>query len=351
MTTLRDLRGRRPQLLLLALLPLIAGLITLGYAVRQPTRYTATATVFVPSFYPTSGPNAITQSVAQFRAAVTSAPVAQWVAEHAKVSRQAVVDGTSVGGSADGGGNIVTVSYRSTDPTKVNPVLDRLVERSVQILQDPMIRDRQQRLETREEALAKAKAKHDRIAKQLDSTTGQVLPLETYHNKQSELTQLRVQLERAKAEGQVTRVAALQQVIADVQAQLPKLAAEANDYKRLANEADRAAQEQTRAEKAVQEATLSLRAGRQAAQVTVTPTTKIAPLPGTVRLVATAIAVALVLTIGLLLLLRVLLGPPAPRRPRSTHPTVWNGSERRGSQDREAQHAAGVNPGSPPPTA
>src|SRR6184192_2173533 len=110
-----DILKRRKNILIAV--PAIAALLVVGYIVAQPKQYQATATVAAPALVggassnQYSGANGPKSFVANFSAAVTSAPIVDQVSAETHVSKSRVKSGLSA--NEIGASSLMEVTYKT----------------------------------------------------------------------------------------------------------------------------------------------------------------------------------------------------------------------------------------------
>lgn len=212
---LRILRRRR---LVLVLVPLLAVLVAVAWALLKPPTYAAAATVNGTALVGTAtsqftGPQGVSQFVSAFDAAATGPYVLNVVSDKTSVPVGDLRDGlvvTQVGDSSS-----MRVAYQSGKRDTVDPVLSTTVQETLDALfrprADQAVRDRDAAAQQLEAANAEAEAF---AAKQ-----GKADPTATYQALVSQISNLEQQQATLRANGNAVSAAALDAPLKSARAQ------------------------------------------------------------------------------------------------------------------------------------
>jgi uncharacterized protein involved in exopolysaccharide biosynthesis len=139
---------------LIAVITVVGGVIALLLTSQSSTTYVTTATVGAPADIET--PTQAQQYVANFQAAAGSRAVQEAVSEETEVPRNTLTERVTVNRVGDS--ELVSVSYRTPvrDDTKAEPVIESVVQNTLELMFEPRVNGAKQRLTSAEQAVAEA---------------------------------------------------------------------------------------------------------------------------------------------------------------------------------------------------
>jgi hypothetical protein len=229
--------GRR--LLILVLLPLLAGGVAFGLLAGTPQQHLAESVLTVPSsVVGGASSGSVAQYMANFEQAIVSEPII------ASIADQVGVDGAEVRDSLQttqlGNSNLIRVSYQgpnSGDAARIVELATRLTFELVAQIQLPFGQSLDV-LESRVRATTSDLRVADSRLEEFLLENGLVLPREQYLLIASDVARLESEISRAQAEGISTT--ALVAALRDRQRELAELGAILPKYERLHATVDRA---------------------------------------------------------------------------------------------------------------
>jgi capsular polysaccharide biosynthesis protein len=285
--------GKRAWVVILV--PVIAGALALGYQLGQPASYQSTVTVL--SHPASAAAGSVIQYITSFQAAMNSDTIINQVAQQAGVSPGAVRSGLS---SQPSGVNsiILKVSYTSKSKIRAPKIADLAARDTLDLLARPSLVTAQATLDADQAEYSAAKADVDSFNKQ-SGLSGPIL--ETYRAELGYVAQLQADYELAVLRGD-TVAAGLSKVLTNEQARVTQLADQVNQWTRLDNRETRDATSVADAQRVVAEAQAQLAVVQDPTAVAAGDTSKLSPLPDILKLVGPVVVVALVLTIGVVIL-------------------------------------------------
>ena len=297
----------RRRLWLPIALPLVAMLATGGIIYFQPTQYQATATVIVPSLsskgYSTS---AVTQYVSTFKDVLVSAPVVNQVSSDTGTKASEVVSGLSAD-TPTASSNIIIVTYVGPSKTKAPQIVEAAAIDSLDALMAPRLAAAQSEVQASQQALDTANSKISDFTAQ----SGLLLPDEDYRLKSAELSSLLVQLEQAQLAGDSSRANGLQNIITTRQKELADLAPQVVSYQQLVDTRTAAVGSFNKSQTDLTQVNAEIASDHAPGSVVVTNQGRVSKLADALRYGGVALAVALLLAIGYLILMEYL----RPARP------------------------------------
>lgn len=299
--------GRRAWILVLA--PLVAGLVAFGAAERQPKQYRAVATVVVPETPGAGSPTAVFQFVSNYDSALRSPAVVQRVADATKVDKDRLTDGLRSGQL--GKSTIIQTTYTDTSGAQVTKVLPVAIRETLNLLAEPKVGAAREKVTSAEKQSEEAQKGMDAFR----STTGLVLPNEEYRVAAGELSQLKVLLQQAMVaeEPSATKIAGLEAAIAERATRVGEIGAQVAVFNQLQERQQQATVNLTRAREELQAAEAQVAANNKGSFVTLAGTSAVPERPYVISRVRAAVASAVALSIGLVILLE-LLGSSRARR-------------------------------------
>lgn len=297
----------RRRLWLPIALPLLALLITGGIIYLQPASYQATATVIVPSLsakgYSTS---AVTQYVSTYKDVLISAPVVNQVSASTGVRVNDLVNGLSAD-TATASSNIIVVTYTGPAKAKSEEVVKTAAIDSLDALMAPQLASAEAEVAASKQAVDTANSKIQDFTAQ----SGLLLPDEDYRLKSAELSSLLVQLEQAQLAGDSSRANGLQTIITTRQKELTDLAPQVVAYQQLVDNKTAAIGAYNKAQTDLTQVNAQIASDHAPGSVVVRNLGKVSRLSDALKFGGVALAVALLLSLGFILLMEYL----RPARP------------------------------------
>ena len=303
---IRDyLQAIRRWLWLPVVVPLVAGGGAGLLLLKQPVEYQADATVVVPAVSARGfSTSAAAQYVATFKDVLVSQPLVQQV--HNKftaVPTTDLVKGLSAS-TVTASSNIIHVTYigyiKSGDDG-VRNVVNEATRDTLDIVAQPQLAQAKLAIDSANAQLATANS----AITAFTASTGQVLPDQQFRTKQSELSQLLLQLQQTQIAGDQSRAALLQAVIATRQSELTSLAASLSQYTSLTQQRQAALTVVAHDQQLMGDAQALVSADHQANTVSVTGGDKVSRLANVLKFSAIAAAVGLILALALILLMEL----------------------------------------------
>jgi capsular polysaccharide biosynthesis protein len=292
----------RRRLWLPVLVPILAAAVTAGFIYLQPEAYQAQATVIVPALsakgYSTS---AVTQYVSTYKDVLTSAPVVAQVSRETGATKKDLTAGLSATTNT-ASSNIILVTYSSPKRSEVVPVAQAAATDSLDSIIGPQLFKAQSEVAATQVSLDVA----NQAIGDFTSKTGHLFPDVDYKIKSSELSALEVQLSQALQAKDKARVRFLQGVVAKRTADLVTLASQVIEYQGLLQARSGAETAHTKAVVDLNSVQAEMASDHAPGSVTVTFIGHVSRLPGMLRFGAVAFAVALLLSLGFIILLEFL---------------------------------------------
>lgn len=202
------LRILRRRVLVLVLVPLVAVLAAIAWAVLRPPTYAAVATVNGNALVGTTtsqftGPQGVSQFVAAFGATANGPYVLNVVSDTTKVPVRDLRDGlliTAIGDSAS-----MRVAYTSSDRDAVEPVLTATVRETLASLFQPRADQAARDRDAAAEELGRANAEAEALAQK----QGDADPRDSYQALVGKISSLEQQQSTLRANGNAVAAAAL----------------------------------------------------------------------------------------------------------------------------------------------
>jgi capsular polysaccharide biosynthesis protein len=296
----------RRRLWILLVVPLLAVGAVVAWELRQPPRYSATATVAAPavvggpSTNQYSGVNAPRAFVADFSGAVTSPLIVNQVAEKTGAAPAAIKDGLEA--SQIGSSSLVQLTYTGPRRDQVTPVVNEAAAATIRFLFQTQVTLAQKTVGEARKAVDRANAALASFYKK----TGQVLPDEAYRIAAQQVADLQREQASARAGGETTKAASLQSAINARKAEVAKLAPQVATYQGLVDRRTQALSRVNVLEEGMERAQAQYSAADPEAIVVVGPVQRVSRLPALVRRAAAAVGAGLFLAVGIVLLLQLL---------------------------------------------
>jgi capsular polysaccharide biosynthesis protein len=315
METVSYLSIIRRRLWVLVLVPVLAVGAVVAWELRQPPRYSATATVAAPavvggpSTNQYSGVNAPRAFVADFSGAVTSPMIVNQVAEKTGAAPAAIKDGLEV--SQIGSSSLVQLTYTGPRRDRVASVVNESAGATIRFLFQTQVTLAQKTVGEARKAVDGANAALASFYKQ----TGQVLPDEAYRIAAQQVADLQREQASARAGGETTKAASLQSTIDARKAEVAKLAPQVATYQGLVERRTQALSRLNVLEEGMERAQAQYSAADPDAIVVVGQVQRASLLPALVRKAAPAAGAGLFLAVGIVLLLELLSRRPYDEGP------------------------------------
>jgi capsular polysaccharide biosynthesis protein len=296
----------RRRLWILLVVPLLAVGAVVAWELRQPPRYSATATVAAPaavggpSTNQYSGVNAPRAFVADFSGAVTSPLIVNQVADKTGAAPAAIKDGLEA--SQIGTSSLVQLTYTGPRRDQVTPVVNEAAAATIRFLFQTQVTLAQKTVGEARKAVDRANAALASFYKK----TGQVLPDEAYRIAAQQVADLQREQASARAGGETTKAASLQSAIDARKAEVAKLAPQVATYQGLVDRRTQALSRLNVLEEGMERAQAQYSAADPEAIVVVGPVQRVSRLPALVRMAAAAAGAGLFLAVGIVLLLQLL---------------------------------------------
>jgi hypothetical protein len=295
------LRAIRRWLWLPVVLPLVAGAGAGLLLLKQPLQYQATGSLVVPAVSSRGfSTSAALQYVATFKDVLISQPVVQQVSHKTGVPTKDLISGLSAD-TVTASSNIINVVYTGYAKGSVTTVVREATVDALNVIAQPQLVQAQNALSSGHTQLSNA----DSAISQYTADTGTLFPDQDFKTKQSELSQLLLELQQANLANDAQRAAALQLIIAERQKELTTLAAEVARYTALNEDRTAALTVVSHDEQLLGDAQALLAANLNSNTVTVTDLGKVSRVANVLKFTAIAAAVALILALALILLLEL----------------------------------------------
>lgn len=296
------------RLNILVLVPALAVLLVAGATVVKPTAYEATATVAAPALVgginanQYSGAAGLKTFVANFEAAVTSAPIVKKVAADTKVRASRVRGGLSA--TEVGTSSLMDVHYQTTNRRSAGAVAQAAASATVEFLFKTQMVLAQRPVDATSKALDDNEAAIASVVKQ----SGLVAPDRDFDVKLQAMTQLETQATAAAANGQTAAASRIEATVNARRAEIAALAPEVETYRTLIDKKNQLISTLNKAEQTLEQAKAQFGAADPARVVTLGATSRISVVGQLAQRGATALAGALLLSIGIVVLLELLSG-------------------------------------------
>jgi len=276
--------------------------LTAGVIYFQPETYQAQATVIVPSLsvkgYSTS---AVTQYVSSYKDVLTSVPVVTQVSQETGTGKNAIVAGLTASTNT-ASSNVILVTYTGTKRSQVVPVVQAAATDSLDALLAPQL----QKALLEETASQATLDAANQAASSFALTSGHLFPDVDYKIKSSEVSALEVQVLQAALAHDRARVKGLTPIVNARKAELQTLAEDVIRYQALTQARNGAESAHTRAVIDLNSVKAVIASNRAPGSVTAAFLGRVSRLPAILRFSAVAAAVALLLSLGLIVLLEFL---------------------------------------------
>jgi hypothetical protein len=295
------LRAIRRWLWLPVVLPLVAGAGAGLLLLKQPLQYQATGSLVVPAVSSRGfSTSAALQYVATFKDVLISQPVVQQVSHKTGVPTKDLVNGLSAD-TVTASSNIINVVYTGYTKGSVAAVVREATVDALNVIAQPQLVQAQNALSSGHTQLSNA----DSAISQYTADTGTLFPDQDFKTKQSELSQLLLELQQANLVNDTQRATALQLIIAERQKELTTLAAEVARYTALNEDRTAALTVVSHDEQLLGDAQALLTANVNPNTVAVTDLGKVSRVANVLKFSVIAAAVALILALALILLLEL----------------------------------------------
>jgi hypothetical protein len=299
-----DIAKRR--LNVLVLVPALALLLVAGATLVKSSEYEATATVAAPALVgginanQYSGAAGLKTFVSNFSAAVTSPPIINKVASETKVGKarlRAGLSATEVGSSS-----LMEVHYRTANRRTAGAVAQSAASETIQFLFNTQVVLAQRPVD----AANKSLSDNETAISNLIKATGLVAPDRDYDVKLQTVDQLESQATTAAANGQTSTAARIQATVDAKQAELAALAPQVQQYTTLIDKKNQLIASLNQATQALQQAKAQFEAADPAHVVTLGRTSKVSVIGELAQREAAALAGAVLLAVGIVVLLELL---------------------------------------------
>ncbi|MQA87858.1 MAG: hypothetical protein GEV03_25345 [Streptosporangiales bacterium] len=153
------LRIAKRRLAILIAVPVLAGVLAVGYVLLTPQQYTASAyvsgsTLVGGEYGPYSGPQGVEHLVNDFVATTTSPVVATMAAERVDATARDIADSIEV--TRAGLSSHVEVTYTTSDPDEARPVVAAVAAESLENMFAPSVRIAEAQVESAKQSLRDA---------------------------------------------------------------------------------------------------------------------------------------------------------------------------------------------------
>jgi uncharacterized protein involved in exopolysaccharide biosynthesis len=241
---------------LIAVITVVGGVIALLLTSQSSTTYVTTATVGAPADIET--PTQAQQYVANFQAAAGSRAVQEAVSEDTEVARNTLTERVTVNRVGDS--ELVSVSYRTPvrDDTKAEPVIESVVQNTLELMFEPRVNGAKQRLTSAEQTVAEAEMavqNAEGLVTEFLTAREYKSPTERLLSINDQITQLSISEAQARAESDVGAITAYGLALKDLEAERSITAKDAAAEQVLLDSVDTAKQQLVRAEQARETAT------------------------------------------------------------------------------------------------
>lgn len=311
------LRAMGKRFFILLALPAVAAAIAFTILIVQPTQFSAKATVRLP--VPTDAASSvITQANSDFSEALSSSATTTATSKATGVAPDAVSSGVSVAQS--GGSRFIEVTFTTSRKRDAAKVVASAAKAALTDLLQP-------ETTLKQKAFDEAQAQYDAARAKLSdaSAGGATLPDDQYRQKIAQVGQLQVQLLQAQATNGTAdpfghpihndqAIQTFSDAIAAGQADLTRLEGEIVKSRPIQDAVTNALTNLGAAQRNLDEAKAPEAGVDAPGTITVTPATKIDKTKELLKTLGVVVAVAVVLSVALLVLLELL--RPSSRRER-----------------------------------
>ena len=299
-----DIAKRR--LNVLVLVPALALLLVAGTTLAKSTQYEATATVAAPALVgginanQYSGAAGLKTFVSNFSAAVTSPPIINEVSSQTKVGKARLRSGLSA--TEVGSSSLMEVHYTTPVRRTAGAVAEAAASETIQFLFRTQVTLAQRPVD----AANKALADNETAINNLIKATGLVIPDRDFDLKQQSVNALEQAATTAAANGQTSTATRIQATIDQKNAELATLAPQVQTYQTLIDKKNQLISTLNQANQSLQQAKAQFEAADPAHVVTLGRTSKVSVIGELAQREAAAIAGALLLALGIVVLLELL---------------------------------------------
>ncbi len=297
--------GRRRWILIL--LPAVAAFVMIPLAMREPPRYTVTATVTVQPSESAPTPPSVNQVFADFQALLESDPLLDRVGKITGVESQVLERELSV--NQIGNGSLARISYTGIEPAEVKEVVSVAAATAYDMLYTGRIKVAEEQAASARERYQEAVARKQSIVDQSGTSSLQ----QEQDLKGRELLELRVMRARAQLDGEIGQAERLDKLISPLQETLHQLNAQMALF-------DLASEEERRASSLIEQAEHHLTAleglrrfGTRGA-VDISSVRALPRLPDQVEKIGRGVLVSMLLAGGILLASELLRPKASPER-------------------------------------
>ena len=303
------------RLPILIVVPVVALVLVAGATLIKPTQYQATATVAAPALVggvnanQYSGANGLKSFVANFGAAITSPPIIDKVNAETGVSKSTLHSGLSA--SEVGSSSLMEVHYRTGNRRTAGTVAQSAASETIRFLFNTQVTLAQQPVTAAQKSLDSTDA--DIAA--LTTKTGLVEPDQDYQVQSQAIANLESSQAQAEANGQLSTAERLQAVISQRQTALAQMAPVVQQYQTMVDKKNQAVTTLNQAQQALNQAKAQYEAADPSRVVTLGRTGKVSVLGPLAQQEAAALAGAVLLAVGIVVLLELLARPTTAAAP------------------------------------
>lgn len=300
----------RRRLWLPIALPLVAALVTAGFIYLQPERYQATATVVVPALsnhgYSTS---AVTQYVSTFKDVLVSPQVVNPVSAQTGDKRSDLRAGLTAN-TVTASSNIILVTYTGPNRKTVQAVAQAAAIDALDVLLGPSLAAAEIEVGNSQKTLNDA----DQALADFATQSGSLFPDLDYKLKVEQLSQFQLNYAQATLAHDRNRIRGLLPIIKDRTDKLAKFAPIVIQYQNLKDMQSSAQAVNSKSQIDLNSAKAAIASDHDARAVTVNFNGHISRLPEILRYAGVAAGVALLLSLGYIVLMEFLqpAGTPLP---------------------------------------
>jgi capsular polysaccharide biosynthesis protein len=293
------------RLNVLVLVPALALLLVATATLAKAAQYEATATVAAPALVgginanQYSGAAGLKTFVANFSAAVTSPPIINKVSSQTGVTKARLHSGLAA--SEVGASSLMEVHYRTGNRRNAGSVAQAAASETIKFLFNTQVTLAQRPVD----GATKALDENDKSIANLIKQTGLVIPDRDYDLKVQAVQQLESAATTASANGQGSTAARIQTVIDAKKAELIALAPQVQTYQTLVDKKNQLINTLNQATTALQQAKAQFEAADPARVVTLGRTAKVSVIGELAQREAAALAGAVLLAAGIVVLLEL----------------------------------------------
>lgn len=296
------LRLIKDRIWILILIPLAAAIVVVGLLLARSPEYEATATVAVPAIIggedsQYAGPSGARTFVADFVAVITSPELITRISQATDVAPELISEGLSAR-AVDLNGSLVEVTYLTRQQATAGPVAQAAAGETIAFLFQAPAQIAQQQVDEAQRAVDEAQVQLDAFAAQ----TGFMLD-RAYEAKAAQLSSLELQEIEARAAGDTTRSARLEDEINARSAELAELAPQVATYTNLAAQRTQAAGRLDVARDLLEQANARVEAGKSGKVVVSGSARQVSRASAIVRKGTAAVGAGLFLSVALIVLL------------------------------------------------